>query len=197
MTASLSSAFRPADILYQQPVAAFAAWLSRLPESAEASAGAGLQEEQASAIASRLLLLPISSRRAVLSAMMDDAVWSTLAPSEESRRRFLALSSRALQEALSKAPLDGAMWLAAAKLRTLQEGFDRTAETFLRRSYVLAPREAMVAADRLAFAGLIRPLARENIDSEFQRDSDIVCQTRPKRYRALKEFLALPDCNRS
>ena len=110
MMTSLSSAFRTADIFYQQPVAAFAAWLSTLPEPVEIASDAGvtpLEKGQARAIANRLLLLPVSPRRAILSAMMDDAFWSRLARTETERRRFIALSSRALDEALSRAPLSG------------------------------------------------------------------------------------------
>ena len=123
-------------------------------------------------------------------------VMNRLARSETERRRFIAISSRGLKEALSRAPLSGAMWLAAAKLRTLQDGFDATAETYLRRSYVLAPKEAGVAADRLAFTGSIRPLLRGDFETDFARDSRIVCQTALSRYRALARFLDLPDCNR-
>ncbi len=196
MVTNLSSAYRMADIFYQQPVAGFAAWLSALPEPVDVAADTGLDDGQATAIANRLLLLPVSPRRAILSAMTNDAFWSRLARSETERARFIVISSRGLDEALSRAPLSGAMWLAAAKLRTLQDGFDATAETYLRRSYVLAPKEAGVAADRLAFTASIRPLVRENIDAEFQRDSDIVCHTKLSRYRVLARFFSLPDCDR-
>ncbi len=198
---NLSSAYRMADIFYQQPVAGFAAWLSALPDPFDVAADTapddtGPDDGQARAIANRLLLLPVSPRRAILSAMTNDAFWSRLARSETERRRFIAISSRGLKEALSRAPLSGAMWLAAAKLRTLQDGFDATAETYLRRSYVLAPKEAGVAADRLAFTGSIRPLLRGDFETDFARDSRIVCQTALSRYRALARFLDLPDCNR-
>ena len=193
MMSSLSSAYRTADIFYQQPVASFAAWLSVLPEPVGV---AGRADSQATAIADRLLLLPVSPRRAILSAMMDNGFWSGLTRSEEDRRRFIAISSRGLDEALSRAPLSGAMWLAAAKLRTLQDGFDAKAETYLRRSYVLAPKEAGVAADRFAFLLSIRPLLRGDFDAGFSRDSRIVCQTARGRHRALSRFFALPDCDR-
>lgn len=193
---SLTSAYRTADILYQQPVAGFAAWLSGLPEPVDGSTDIGPGDGQARAIADRLLLLPVSPRRAILSAMTDDAFWSGLAPSEADRRRFIALSSGGLDLALSRAPLSGAMWLAAAKLRTLQDGFDATAETYLRRSHVLAPREAGVAADRLVFTGSIRLLLRGDFEADFVRDSRVVCQAEPHRYRTLSRFLTLPDCDR-
>jgi len=196
MMASLSSSFRPADIFYQQPVAGFAAWLTTLPEPADAVADTGSNDGLARAIADRLLLLPVSPRRAILSAMMDDAFWSGLARSEADRQRFITVSSRGLDEALSRAPLSGAMWLAAAKLRTLQDGFDAMAETYLRRSYVLAPKEAGVAADRLAFLLSIRPLLRGDFDAGFSRDNRIVCQTARGRHRALSRFFTLPDCDR-
>ena len=196
MMTSLSSAFRTADIFYQKPVAAFAAWLSALPEPVNIAGVTLHEEDQARAIANRLLYLPISPRRAILSAMMDDAFWSRLARSENERRRFLAISSRGLDEALSRAPLSGAMWLAAAKLRTLQDGFDATAETYLRRSYVLAPREAGVAADRLAFTASVRPLLRGDLETDFAGDSRIVCQTARRRYRAVARIFTLADCDR-
>jgi len=193
MMISLSSAYRTADIFYQQPVASFAAWLSALPAPVDV---AGPSDSQARAIADRLLLLPVSPRRAILSAMMDDAFWSDLARSEAGHRRLIAVSSEALDDAMLRAPLSGAMWLAAAKLRTLQHGFDATAETYLRRSYVLAPREAGVAADRLAFTASIRPLLRGDFDADFARDNRIVCQTARGRHRALSRNFALPDCDR-
>ncbi len=206
MMTSLSSSFRPADLFYQQPVAGFAAWLTALPEPVDAAADAGPydigpydidpDDSLARAIADRLLLLPVSPRRAILSAMMDDAFWSSLARTEAGRRGFITLSSRALDHALLRAPLSGAMWLAAAKLRTLQDGFDARAEIYLRRSYVLAPKEAGVAADRLAFTGAIWPLLREDFDAVFARDSRIVCQTAPRRHLALSRFITLPDCDR-
>jgi hypothetical protein len=196
MMTDLSSSFRPADIFYQRPVAAFAAWLLALPEPVDVAADTGSDDGQARAIAYRLLLLPVSPRRAILSAMMDNDFWSGLARSEADRRRFIAVSSRALDLALLRAPLSGAMWLAAAKLRTLQDGFDATAETYLRRSYVLAPREAGVAADRLAFIVEVRALLRADFETDFARDSRIVCQTEPRRYRALSSIFALPDCDR-
>jgi hypothetical protein len=192
MLTGLSSGYRIADIFYQQPVAGFAAWLSALPVVDAVDTGA----DDGHAIANRLLLMPVSPRRAILSAMTDNAFWSGLTRSETDRRRFIAISSRGLDEALSRAPLSGAMWLAAAKLRTLQVGFDATAEIYLRRSYVLAPKEAGVAADRLAFAGSIRPLLRKNFDADFERDNRIVCQTARGRHRALSNFFALPDCDR-
>lgn len=196
MLTSLSSAFRAADIFFQQPVEGFAAWLSTLPEPVDVVADTGPENGQARAIANRLLLLPVSPRRAILSAMTNDAFWSGIALSEVERRRFIAVSSQGLDEALSRAPLSGAMWLAAARLRTLQDGFDATAEAYLRRSYVLAPKEAGVAADRLAFVAEVRALLRADFDSDFRRDSRIVCQTAPRRYRALSRFFALPDCDR-
>jgi hypothetical protein len=196
MMTSLSSAFRTADIFYQQPVAGYAAWLAGLPRPDNFAAGTGPDDGQATAIADRLLLLPVSPRRAILSAMANDAFWSGLAQSEADRRWFIAVSSRGLDEALSRAPLGGAMWLAAAKLRTLQHGFDATAETYLSRSYVLAPKEAGVAADRLAFTASIRPLLRGEIDADFWRDTRIVCRTSPRRYRTLSRFFALPACDR-
>ena len=206
MVTNLSSAYRMADIFYQQPVAGFAAWLSALPDRVDVAADTapddagpddtGPDDGQARAIANRLLLLPVSPRRAILSAMTNDAFWSRLAQSEAERRRFIAISSLGLDKALSRAPLSGAMWLAAAKLRTLQDGFDATAETYLRRSYVLAPKEAGVAADRLAFTGSIRPLLRGDFGAEFARDSHIVCQTALNRYRVLARFINLPDCDR-
>lgn len=196
MLTSLSSAYRITDIFYQQPVAGFAAWLSALPVPVDGAAETAPDDSQAKAIADRLLLMPVSPRRAILSAMTDNTFWSGLTRSEADRRRFIAVSSRGLDEALSRAPLSGAMWLAAAKLRTLLDGFDATAEIYLRRSYVLAPKEAGVAADRLAFTGSIRPLLRENFDADFERDNRIVCQTAPGRHRALSRFFALPDCDR-
>jgi len=196
MLTSLSSAYRIADIFYQQPVAGFAAWLSALPEPVDGAADKSPDDGQATMIANRLLHLPVSPRRAILSAMTDNAYWSGPTRSEADRRRLIAVSSRGLDEALSRAPLSGAMWLVAAKLRTLQYGFDVTAETYLRRSYVLAPKEAGVAADRLAFTGSIRLLLREDLDAEFSRDNRIVCQTARGRHRALSRFLALPDCDR-
>jgi len=196
MMTSLSSAYRTADIFYQQPVAGFAAWLLASPEPVDVAADTDPDDGQARAIADRLLLLPVSPRRAILSAMTNDAFWSGLARSQAERRRLIAVSSRGLDEALSRAPLSGAMWLAAAKLRTLQDGFDARAETYLRRSYVLAPKEAQVAADRLAFTASIRPLLRGDIDADFSRDIRIVCQTAPGRNRALSRFFALPDCDR-
>ena len=206
MMTNLSSAYRTAELFYQQPVASFAAWLSALPKPVDGAAKSGPADTdptdigpddgQARAIADRLLLLPVSPRRAILSAMTDDAFWSGLTRSESDRRRFIALSSRGLNEALSRAPLSGAMWLAAAKLRTLQDGFDATAEIYLRRSYVLAPKEAGVAADRLAFTGSIRPLLRGDFAADFARDSRIVCQTAGLRHQALSRFFTLPDCDR-
>jgi hypothetical protein len=192
MMSSLSSGYRMADIFYQQPVAGFAAWLSALPVDDAADTA----PDDGEAIANRLLLLPVSPRRAILSAMTDNAFWSGLTRSEADRRRFIAMSSRGLDKALSRAPLSGAMWLAAAKLRTLQDGFDATAETYLRRSYVLAPKEAGVAADRLAFLLSIRPLLRGDFDADFERDNRIVCQTARGRHRALSRFFTLPDCDR-
>jgi hypothetical protein len=192
MMSSLSSGYRMADIFYQQPVAGFAAWLSALPVDDAADTA----PDDGEAIANRLLLLPVSQRRAILSAMTDNAFWSGLTRSEADRRRFIAMSSRGLDKALSRAPLSGAMWLAAAKLRTLQEGFDATAEIYLRRSYVLAPKEAGVAADRLAFLLSIRPLLRGDFDADFERDNRIVCQTARGRHRALSRFFTLPDCDR-
>ena len=196
MMTSLSSAYRTADIFYRQSVTEFAAWLSGLPEPADAAAGTGPDDGQARMIADRLLLLQVSPRRAILSAMTNDAFWSGLARSESDRRRFIAVSSQGLDEALSRAPLSGAMWLAAAKLRTLQDGFDATAEAYLRRSYVLAPKESGVAADRLAFMLSIRPLLRGEFDAEFSRDNRIVCQTARGRHQALSRLFALPDCDR-
>ena len=196
MLASLSSAYRIADIFYQQPVADFAAWLSVLPEAVDGAADTGSDDGHARAIADRLLLMPVSPRRAILSAMTNNAFWSGLTRSEADRRRFITVSSLGLDEALSRAPLSGAMWLAAAKLRTMQDGFDATAEIYLRRSYVLAPKEAGVAADRLAFMLSVRPLLRGEFDADFSRDNRIVCQTARGRHRVLSRFFALPDCDR-
>ena len=93
MMISLSSAYRTADIFYQQPVASFAAWLSALPAPVGV---AGRADSQATAIADRLLLLPVSPRRAILSAMMDNGFWSGLTRSEEDRRRFIVKVSELL-----------------------------------------------------------------------------------------------------
>ena len=132
--------------------------------------------------------LPWAYNAAICGAIaLTVALYCLVRPSNDAPVRFTPI-------VLPKA--SGAMWLAAAKLRTLQDGFDATAETYLRRSYVLAPKEAGVAADRLAFTASIRLLVRENIDAEFQRDSDIVCHTKLSRYRVLARFFNLPDCDR-
>jgi hypothetical protein len=178
--AGISGAYEPGDILYDEGPDLFQAWLKRHHAAGDLNAAA---------IAGRILIMPISSRRATVNAMMRPGYWSAIVKSETERRALLGTVEDGLVEALATAPAAGGLWLVASKVRSLTSGFDRQAEAYLKASYLTAPREGDIARLRLVYVAAVGPLMRATMDGDRLRDRETVRTLYPAFDKKYQDWL--------
>jgi hypothetical protein len=166
----LAQTYRPEDLAYSESDQTFRLWFL------EARRHAPSDDTLTTAVAERLRAMRIDKRRALVDAMMSNRFLATMWSDEQDRRGNLrALLGGALQ-ALSSSPMEGDLWLIAARLRWRLEGFDDVAEQYLDASFRYTPREIQLLVDRLVLAravGIVlspetRQLARR--DQDYLRD---------------------------
>ena len=74
------------------------------------------------AVAERLRTMRIDKRRALVDALMSDRYLETMWSDKKDRRGNLGALLGGVLEALSSSPLEGDLWLAAARLRRRLSG---------------------------------------------------------------------------
>ncbi len=87
------------------------------------------------AVAERLRTMRIDKRRALVHALMSDRYLESLWSDKKDRRANLGALLKGVLQALSSSPLEGDLWLAAARLRRRFSGFDEQAERYLAASF--------------------------------------------------------------
>lgn len=177
--AELRLSHQPIDLAYSEGPQAFRAWLSRTWRAGPD------RQEMADAVSKRLMSMPIAARRHTVAAMTDDAFWSGLAADEASRRALQTLVREAVLGSLSQAPAAGDLWLAAASLQTVLDGFDAHAAAYLAASYRFAPREGQVAYGRAGLIAHVLPLLDGELAEAAAGDLALIEATYPRLYRGL------------
>ena len=175
----IAASYEPADILYDEGPDLFQAWLKRHSQEGNLDSRS---------VAQRLLVMPISARRATVNAMMRPGYWSAIAQSEAERRTLLTSVEGGLVEALGTAPTAGGLWLAASKVRSQTSGFDQKAEDYVRASYLTAPREGDIARLRLVYVSVVGPLMRTAFEEDHRRDRETVRELFPAFDRKYQDW---------
>jgi hypothetical protein len=184
LAAELRLAYQPADLAYSDGPRSFQAWLSRTWR------GAPDGDEAASAIAARLLAMPIAARRATVASMADEAFWTGAVADEAGRRALQAHTRAAVLAALRQAPAAGELWLAAAVLQTRLDGFDERASSYLAASYRFAPREGQVAYGRAGLIAHILPVLDGPLAEAAANDLGLIAAAYPRLDRRLAPVIA-------
>jgi len=180
LAAELGRSHRPLDLAYSEGPHAFRAWLA--PTWRAAPEG----RETAAAIAKRLMSMPIAARRRTIAAMTDEAFWRGPAAEAAGRRSLQMKMREAVLMALQQAPAAGDLWLAAAFLRTILDGFDERAVRYLAASYRFAPGEGQVAYARAGLITHVLPL----LDGRLAAAAEIDLALIEANYPQLKHALA-------
>jgi hypothetical protein len=142
----LSHVYRPIDLAYRQSEQTFYDWLA-----AEIKQDDPQSKHVADLIAQRLMIMAVTERRDTVNSMMIEYFWDELAPPGTDRRPIYSLMDRATKSALKSLPLAGDLWLFAAWLRTMTNGFDEKAAEYLLMSQRFTPREKTLVLSRLDF----------------------------------------------
>ena len=176
----IAESYQPGDILYDEGPQLFQAWLKRNHENGDLNP---------QSVAHRILIMPISARRDTVISMARSDFWPDIVRSEAERRALLGVVEEGLVQALATAPSAGDLWLAASQIRSRTTGFDKQAETYLRASYLMAPREGDLARLRHIYLSSVGPLLREPLEAERQRDRVTVARLYPAFDKKFQDWL--------
>jgi hypothetical protein len=165
---NLRSLYREEDIAYSESPQTFRLWFLR------AQQGQAFKEEVAKAVASRLSIMRLDQRRALVHALMGDRYLDSLSTDNKRRRASVDGLLQGVLNALSTSPLSGDLWLVAARLRRRLNGFDETAAHYLEASFRYAPREEFLALDRLVLSSQVSPLLSDEVKELAKRDGVLV-----------------------
>src|SRR5262245_39737361 len=135
--------YREEDLALSQSPHTFRLWFlksCRVAQSPQACADM---------VAGRLNIMRLEQRQGLVQSLMSDAYLKSLWTSDADRRATIGILLKGVLKALATSPLDGDLWLAAARLRRRQNGFDELAARYLEASFRYAPREPFLVVDRL------------------------------------------------
>lgn len=158
---SLREIYRGADLAVSETPQSFRVWLFeelRAPEADAASAS--------SRIAGRLLRMPLDKRRNAANAMMRVEFWQPFDQLRGGRGDAQRQTRDGILIALRSAPTSSDLYLTAAWLESVTDGFGKRGQELLQASHVFAPRELALIQGRLILGGRVWPLL-----SEAQRDA--------------------------
>jgi hypothetical protein len=141
--------YRPEDLAYSETPQTFRLWFL------EARRHGSSDNVLSVSVAERLRTMRIDKRRALVSALMSDPYLETLWSDRKDRRGNLGSLLGGVLRALSTSPLEGDLWLVAARLRRRLNGFDEEAERYLQASFRYTPREIYLVMDRLLLASQV------------------------------------------
>jgi hypothetical protein len=191
LAAELRQSHQPIDLAYSEGPEAFQGWLSRNWRT-----DLDGREHIVAAVSKRLMSMPIATRRRTVAAMTDDAFWTGAAAEEASRRALQRNVREAVLRSLRKAPMAGDLWLAAAHLHTILDGFDADAAGYLAASYRFAPREGQVAFARAGLIAHVLPVLDGTLAEAAAEDLAPIAVTYPRLHRALAPALHAMEARR-
>lgn len=177
----MASIYRPGDIAVSESPASFQAWLR----------DGGLTADGAPRrIAQRLLAMPLDHRRDAAAAMLKPAFWERLTAKGHSPRTIQAEVRDGLLLALRESPASGDLYLAAAWLDTVTDGFSARTQALMIAAQVYAPRELPFVVERLNLAPLVWPLLDAEGRKPFSSDFQVLRSMQPERAAQLAQRLA-------
>lgn len=189
--AELRQFHQPIELAYSEGPEAFQGWLSRswraVPEG---------RAHIVVAVSKRLASMPIATRRRTVAAMTDDAFWTGVAAEEASRRALQISVREAVLQSLQQAPMAGDLWLAAAYLHTILDGFDADAAGYLAASYRFAPHEGQVAYARAGLIAHVLPVLDGPLAEAAAGDLALIEATYPRLHRAMTPTLHAMEARR-
>jgi hypothetical protein len=189
--AELRQSHQPIDLAYSEGPEAFQGWLSR-----KWRAGPDGREHIVVAVSMRLTSMPIATRRRTVAAMTGDAFWTGVAAEEASRRALQISVREAVLRSLQQTPMAGDLWLAAAYLHTMLDGFDADAAGYLAASYRFTPREGQVAYPRAGLIAHVLPVLDGPLAEAAAGDLALIATTYPRLHRALAPALHAMEARR-
>lgn len=150
---TLREIYRGADLAVSETPDSFRAWLFDELRAPDAEAGA-----TTSLVADRLLTMPVEKRRSAANAMMRREFWDAFDQVEGGRRAAQRQTRDGILLALRAAPTSGDLYLTAAWLESVTDGFGARGQALLEASQVFAPRELSVIRGRLILGSRVWPL---------------------------------------
>lgn len=177
----LGSIYRKGDIAITESPASFQAWL----RDGGLTAGTAPQH-----IAQRLLAMPLDHRRDAAVAMLQPAFWQPLAVKGQSPRAIQVEVRDGLLLALKASPASGDLYLVAAWLDMVTDGFSDRSRALLRFAQAYAPRELPFVVERLNLAPLVWPLLDAEGRKLFATDLEVLRSVQPERAARLVQALA-------
>lgn len=180
----LSQVYRPVDLAYRQSEQTFYDWLA-----AEIKQNVPQSKHVADLIAQRLMLMAITERRDAINSMMIDYFWDELAPPGTDRTPIYSLMDRATKSALKSLPLAGDLWLFAAWLRTMTNGFDEKAAEYLLLSQRFTPREKTLVLSRLDFITQLVTTASAEVKNASLMDLSVAERVSSKSAKEYSQLL--------
>jgi hypothetical protein len=162
---SLREAYRGADLAVSETPESFSVWLFEDLGASEADAGLS-----SSRISNRLLRMPLDKRRRAANAMMTMAFWQPFGRLPGGLRGAQRRARDGILLALRAAPTSGDLYLTAAWLESMTDGFGKRGQDLLQASHVFAPRELAVVRGRLILGGRVWPLLSPEQRKALQAD---------------------------
>jgi hypothetical protein len=187
-SASLSvvaSVYRSSDIALTETPQTFQAWLFQELQSVDVS-----HVDAAGNIANRLLIMPLEKRRGLAAALMQPAFWTPFAAEGQTPRAAQQVMRNGLLQALSRAPMLGDLYLAAAWLEVRIEGFGARGRALLKASHRFAPRELPFVVNRLSMAPLVWALLKDEDRALLRADLETLRRVQPERADKIEAALA-------
>jgi hypothetical protein len=166
--ADIRQIYRSEDLAYNESPQIFRLWFL------EAHRHGSSDDDLIRAVAQRLQTMRIDKRHALIHALMSDRYLETLWSAEKDRRSNLGSLLKGVIQAVSSSPLEGDLWLAAARLRRRLSGFDEQAERYLEASFRYTPREIYLLIDRLMFAAQITTVLSPETRELARRDQQFL-----------------------
>lgn len=164
----LKRSYREQDLALSESPHTFRLWFlksCRVERSAQACADR---------VSGRLNIMQLGQRQVLVQSLMSDTYLKSLWTSDADRRATIGMLLNGVLEALTTSPLDGDLWLAAARLRRRQNGFDEVASRYLEASFRYAPREPFLVVDRLFLAAQVSPLLSDELMKFGRRDYELL-----------------------
>jgi hypothetical protein len=161
----LQQIYRGEDLAVSETPQSFQVWLFETLRAPNTEAGL-----VSSHVARRLLTMPLPKRRDVANAMMRLEFWDPFDRLNSGQRSAQRLTRDGILLALRSAPTSGDLYLAAAWLESLTDGFGARGQALLEASHVFAPREFVVIKGRLILGGRVWPLLSPEQRKALQAD---------------------------
>jgi hypothetical protein len=181
---ALAGAYRSTDLALTEQPASFRAWLLGVVAEPD-------QTHTTRRIAKRLLAMPLASRRNAADAMAGREFWEPFAGQEGGPKKVQRQVRDGILLALQSSPAAGDLYLTAAWLESLTDGFGLRGRELLRASHIFAPRELSLVRGRLRFAALVWPLLGPSDHEALRKDFVTYRNAEPGPAAKLRAVFAL------